>query len=97
MISNDMRSYEFDVYDANTLDEYGQPERWPMVADIKMAIYVHTQSIQDNIKYKDATYIGLTYDKWIDDTYIINYNGTYLKVLYVNPQGRMKQVFMSEL
>lgn len=89
-----MRTYECAIF-TNELDEYGQqnPE---YKGFIKMAIYTSSQSVQDNIRYKDATYIGLTQAK-VDDTFVINYDGELLKVLYVNPQGRYKQVFMKNL
>lgn len=61
-----------------------------------MAIYITSQQIQDNINYKGANYMGLTHSL-LDDSYVINYNGTKLKVLYVNPQGRMKQVFLAAI
>ena len=63
---------------------------------IKMAINLSNQSVQDNINYKDAQYVGLTHAD-IDDKYIIQYQDERLKVLYVNPFGRMKQVFLSSL
>ena len=60
---------------------------------VMMAINLTSQSVQDNINYKDANYMGLTYAK-VDDTYIIQYGEERLKVLYVNPFGRLNQVFM---
>lgn len=63
---------------------------------IKMAINISTQSIQDNINYKNCSYIGLTLDD-VDDTYIIQFGLERLKVLYINPLGRYKQVFLAEL
>ena len=60
---------------------------------IKMAIYISSQSIQDNINYKDCNYIGLTKDN-VTDKYIIKYENEKLKVLYVNPKGIYKQVFL---
>lgn len=62
----------------------------------KIAIYLNNQSNTDNINYKDATYVGFTYDS-LGDNCVIDYDGTPLKVLYVNPQGRMKQLYMAEL
>lgn len=92
MINNDMRAYNFYVYGDD--DGYGQPA---LSIDpkgiIKMAINISNQTVQDNILYKDCAYIGLTNDA-IDDSYVIDYNGEKLKVLYVNPKGRFKQVFL---
>ena len=96
MIATDMRPHTF--FTIGEPNEYGMS----VVSDepkgvIKMAIYINSQSVVDNIKYKDATYVGLTADTSVDDTYIIDYLGVKLKVLYVNPQGRYKQVWMTEL
>lgn len=95
MIMNDMRLYDY--YTFGTKDSYGQPQLSAEVqGTIKMNINVSSQSIQDNLRYKDATYIGLTLGD-IDDTYVIDYEGERLKVLYVNPKGRYKQVFMKNI
>lgn len=95
MINADMRTYNYFTY--GEPDEYGQPvlSKEPVGA-IKIAIYTTTQSIQGNINYKDATYIGLTHDAQVNDTYVIEYEGERLKVLYVTP-GRLKQVFMAKI
>ena len=95
MINNDFRTYEYFLYEGK--DAYGQPQ---LTADpqgtVKMAMYITSQSIQDNINYKSANYVGFTH-LLLDDSFVINYNGTKLKVLYVNPQGRLKQVFLAEI
>lgn len=94
MITTEMQQYDYFTYGA--IDEYGQP----MISEnpigtIKMAIYVTSQSVQDNINYSGAQYIGLTHDKEVSDKYVIKYEDEMLKVLYVNPKGRFKQVFMA--
>ena len=96
MITTEMQQYDYFTYGA--IDEYGQP----MISEnpigtIKMAIYVTSQSIQDNILYEDAAYFGLTTDSKINSTYVIQYGEEKLKVLYVNPKGRYKQVFMARM
>ncbi len=92
MISTDMRYYTYSTLGAN--DSYGQPQISAPKGEIKMAINLVSQTIGENIQYKDATYIGLT-QAYVDDTYIIDYENERLKVLYVNPKGRYKQVFMA--
>jgi hypothetical protein len=87
-----MREYTYSVYGA--LDDYGQPTLEEDKGVIKMAINITSQSVQNNIVYQNANYIGLTFDNDINDTYVINYNDTRLKVLYVNKHGRYNQVFM---
>lgn len=93
MINANMRFYDYSTFGEE--NEYGQVimSENP-VGQVKMAINLTSQSIQDNINYKDAQYMGLTYAN-VDDTYIIHYKGERLKVLYVNPMGRLKQVFMA--
>lgn len=93
MINANMRFYNY--YTIGNKDEYGQQAITPDIQGvIKMAINISSQSIQDNILYKDCSYIGLTKAS-IDESYIIEYGTEKLKVLYVNPKGRYKQVFMS--
>lgn len=98
MINAKMRLYNY--YTIGGLDEYGQPQmpnaNTEPVGKIKMAINISSQSVLDNIKFVNCTYIGLTSAE-VKDTYIIEYGEERLKVLYVNNNGRLKQVYMSEL
>lgn len=95
MINNDMRLYNYFTFGDE--DGYGQPTLSTDVkGQIKMAINTTSQSIQDNVRYKDCSYIGLTHAK-VDDTYVIEYGEERLKVLYVNPKGRYTQVFMKNI
>ena len=92
MINANMRLYDYYTYSGN--DGYGMPQLSSVpIGQIKMAINITSQSIQDNINYQSANYLGLTYAS-IDDTYVIQYGDEKLKVLYVNNMGRLKQVFM---
>ena len=96
MINNKMRIYDYYLYGAN--NEYGQPQLSEEAqGTIKMAINITSQYIQDNIQYKNATYVGLTHDPDVNDKYVIQYGNTKLKVLYVNASGRLTQVFMGEM
>lgn len=94
MINTDMREYDYFTFGKK--DEYGQLvlSEYP-TGVIKMAINLTSQSIQDNINYKNSQYIGLT-NAEVNDTYVIQYGNERLKVLYVNPKGRYKQVFLSK-
>lgn len=101
MIAPNMREYDFFLYaDDNSYgqqvlikDENGEPLKQ---GTVKLAISVTSQSIQDNINYKNAQYLALTHDKGISDRYVIQYGETRLKVLYVSSTGRYKQVFLNE-
>jgi hypothetical protein len=99
MINADMRLYNY--FTIGEADGYGQPQLPAKDAtpkgQIKMAINITSQSVQDNVNYKDCQYVGLTHNKDISDKHLIEYNGKRLKVLYVNPKGRLTQVFLKEL
>ena len=96
MINSDMRLYDYFTYGQD--DGYGMPAlSTEAKGKIKMAIYISSQAIQDNILFKDCTYIGLTSDANVNDSYVIKYGKEQLKVLYVNPKGRFKQVFLKEM
>lgn len=90
-----MREYEY--YTLGEKDAYGQETLSSApVGTIKLAINISTQSVQDNVNYKNAQYIALTQAK-VNDTYIIKDNERgLLKVLYVNPIGRYTQVFLTD-
>lgn len=95
MINTDFRTYNYFTY--GEPNKYGQPvlSEKP-TGEIKMAIYLSSQTTQDSILYQDAQYVGLTRDA-ISDNYVIEYGDEKLKVLYINPRGRCKQVFMSRM
>lgn len=95
MISTDMKDYQYYLYADD--NGYGQPALTDEVqGTVKMAVYTTSQAIQDNIQYKNATYVGLTQAD-ITDKFVIQYGEEKLKVLYINPQGRYKQVFMGAM
>lgn len=95
MINADMRYYDFFTYGAP--NSYGQPQlsKEPQ-GTIKIAINSISNSNTENLRYKDSTFLGLTLAP-IDDTYVIQYGAEKLKVLYVVPKGRLKQVYMKNL
>lgn len=102
MINTSMREYEYFQYSAGpneygqqTLikDENGQPK---VQGTVKMAISLTTQGVQDSVTYHNAQFCAQTLDKAIDDTYVIQYGKMRLKVLFVAPGGRYRQVFLNE-
>jgi hypothetical protein len=96
MIATDMRYYDYFTFGA--ADEYGQPQlSQERKGAVKMAINTTSTAIQDNIRYKDATYIGLTHSSLLDDKCVIKYGEEKLKVLYVLPKGKYKQVFLTNI
>ena len=95
MINANMKIHNY--FTLGELDAYGQPAvSTEPKGTVKMSITNITTNIADNIKYKEATYIGLTLAK-VDDTYIIENGEERLKVLYVIPGRRYQQVFLKEI
>jgi hypothetical protein len=96
MINATMRSYDY--YTLGGLDEYGQEALTEETqGKVKLAIYTLSTTIGTNINYKDATYIALTHNKDINDSYVIKYGEEKLKVMYVIPFGKYHQVFLAEM
>lgn len=91
MINANMRYYDYFTFDER--NAYGQQKLSNRKGSVKMAISISSQNVQDNINYKDCSYVGLTLAN-VNDTYVIQYGNEKLKVLYVNPVGRYKQVFL---
>lgn len=96
MINADMKIYDYFTLGGN--NGYGQPtvSEEPQ-GTIKMAIYITSQSTQDNINYENCNYVGLTMDKSVNDKMVIQYGTEKLKVLYVNSTGRFTQAFLQKL
>jgi hypothetical protein len=96
MINATMRSYDY--FTLGGKDEYGQEILSPEAQGrVRLAIYTLSTTIGTNINYKDATYIALTHNKSINDSYVIQYGEEKLKVLYTIPLGRYNQVFLAEM
>ena len=103
MINTQMKDYSYYLYNSDT-DAYGQrtlikdDNGEPAVqGTVRLSIHHTSTTIQSNIQYKDATYIGLTQNRYIDDNYVIQYGDERLKVLYVIRQGTYRQVFMNSI
>lgn len=94
MFNSGMRN--FDYYLFEELNEYGQPALSEKKGTVKMYINIASQAVQQSINYTDCSYIGLTRDK-VTDKYVIQYGTEKLKVLYVNPKGRLNQVFLGRM
>jgi hypothetical protein len=101
MINSDMRNYNY--YLLGTENSYGQAalikdeNGEPIIqGQIQMSINPITQSILDTVRYSEFTYLGLTHDKNINDTYVIEYGSEKLKVKYINNKSRFTQVFMGK-
>lgn len=96
MVNADMRLYDY--YLLSDLDDYGQRVIGKEPAGkIKMAINTLSQNTEASVLYQNATYIGLTTDAGISDTYIVMRDEERLKVSYVSPKGRFKQVYLARM
>lgn len=96
MINPTMRDYDY--YTLGEKDEYGQEIISEEVqGKIKLAIYTISNAIGTNVNYKDSTYMALTHNRAINDSYVIKYGDEKLKVLYTVPVGRYTQVFLAEM
>ena len=99
MINSRMSSYDYFLIGDNNgygqltiiKDDNGNPIKQ---GEVQLSISTLTKAVTDDLRYSDSTYIGLTHDKSIKDTYIIQYGTELLKVLYVNPDGRYTQVYL---
>lgn len=96
MISVNMRNYDYYTY--GELNAYGQPQlaKEP-VGKVNIAIYTTSQSVQANINYTNANYVGITHNKAINDSWVIQYGEEKLKVLYTTKQGRFVQAFLAKI
>lgn len=95
MVMQDMRTYDYYLYEDK--DSYGQSTLSKEIkGKVKMSIYTTSQSVQENINYRNAQYIGLTHAD-ISDKFVVDYHGKKLKVFYIQPKGRFKQIFMGEM
>jgi hypothetical protein len=88
-----MRPYDYYLLGAD--NGYGQLTMTPDIqGQVNISLTTLTKAVTDDIRYTDASYIGLTNDKNINDTYVIQYGDDLLKVQYVNTDGRYTQVFL---
>ena len=96
MINSQMRSYDYYTFGEN--NAYGQPQlSEEKKGSIKIAIHKITEAIEENSFYGGANYMGLTFDRAIDSTFVIQYGEEKLKVLTTNPQGRYVQVSLARM
>ena len=94
MINAQMKKYTYEKFGG--LDDYGQPALSAAAGSIKMSINLTNETLNENALYSGAQYVGLTMAN-IDASYIIHFGNEKLKVLYVTPSGRYKQVFLARV
>ena len=94
-MEQNMRKYGYFLYGEK--DAYGQSQlSSEVVGEVKMAIGIASQSIQDSVAYSGTQYTALTHAD-INDSMVIQFGDEKLKVLYVNPLGKYKQVYLARM
>ena len=92
MIAPKMRSYSCEILGA--LDEYAQPIAAASTDTVLISLSEVNHSNNDNVLYSDAEYIGFTFNRDLDDTYILITDKGRLKATYVNRDGRYNVVYL---
>ena len=94
MINVGMKLYDYSTIEG--LDEYGQSlEVWGK-DKVKMSLYEISNTLVPTIQYTNSTFVGITYDKKVDDTYIIHTDKSKLKVNHVIDFPRYRAVYLGE-
>ena len=76
-------------------NEYGEPSTIPSSSRTIQATFdLYTHSPVEDPRYQEVQYVCLTKDKEIDDTNKLVINGKTYRVIFVNPFGRLAQVFI---
>jgi hypothetical protein len=80
------------------VDSYGQPlTTFTTVKTVDVSITLTNQfNTPTDIRYKDATHLGLTFDKTLTDNMRVVSGGTSYIILLVNNQTRMTQLVLKE-
>lgn len=93
MINRELRNATVVTYGG--VDEYGQTSTAAQASreiSITFGLYQHAEV--NDVRFQDVTHYGLTRDRDITDHDHIIIDGVEYKVLFVNPFGRMTQVFL---
>lgn len=94
MINREMRPAAVLTY-GDSVDEYGQinagvpTER---MIEITLRLYQHTKV--EDIRFNEVTHSALTVDKTITDANKIRVDNAIYSIEFVNPEGRLTQVFL---
>lgn len=92
VINRNMRQAQ--MYKLGELDEYGQEEldtENSTTVNLTFSLFNHRDT--EDVRYQDVEYCGLTYDNITDNNVLLLDNKKY-KVKFVNPYGRIKEVFL---
>ena len=79
-------------------DSYGyKSEEYTVIKTIEAAVMLYSQSNTEDIRYKDATHICLTYDKTLTDKMRLETENAVYDVMLVNNEGRLSQIYLKEV
>lgn len=79
-------------------DNYGyKSEEYSDIKTIEAAVMIYSQSNTDDIRYKDATHICLTYDKTLTDKMRLKTENAVYDIMLVNNEGRLSQIYLKEV
>lgn len=92
VINRNMRQAE--MLSLGEMDEYGQEvidTENSTTVNLTFGLFNHHET--EDMRYQDVEYCGLTYDN-ITDNNILFLDDKRYKVKFVNPYGRIKEVFL---
>lgn len=94
MINREMRQAVLLTFD-DSLDEYGQPNTsFPTERMIELALRIYQHTKVEDIRFNEVTHSALTLDKSITDANKIRIGDDTYSIEFVNPEGRLAQVFL---
>lgn len=94
MVNREMRKVTLVSYKPGA-DQYGQQMQVPnQEKEIEMTFGLYTHTESEGPQYQDVNYYGLTREKGIADNQTVRIDDKDYKILFVNPFGRLTQVFM---
>lgn len=76
-------------------NEYGQQlafVEWERPIEATFNIYTHGETI--DVRFQKVTHISLTKEKGISDADTLTFDGVEYKVQFVNPYGRLTELFL---
>ena len=93
MINREFRQATVVTYGG--IDEYGQMLTTPTASrniSVTLNLYSHTQT--SDVRFQEVSHVALTKDRTITDKDVLIIDGKEFKVFFVNPFGRLAQVFL---
>lgn len=94
MVNTNMRTYDYYTL-SDTTNDYGEETiSTTKQGQVKLSINLLNKQMEDSVLYAGSSYVGITMEN-VNDKMIIEFNGSKLKILYINDLGRYKQVYMA--